>query len=212
MSGWPALLWRSAHRARMARAAMLFGAALLLGLALLGLSVLRASRASFAQDTERAATEAARIEAEALAALASEREQRETAVRRLRQAGFDRRADRVAWSEAAAQAVLARRPVGYTVEVGAEISQPLPPDLQAWFDAKGLSAPRLVMSEMQLRVQGLHEVELLQVVDAALTAAGGVARVENCKLDRRPDGIGLDAQCTLRRHALLSAPREGASS
>lgn len=212
MSHWPALLWRSAHRARVARVAVLFGVAAVFGIGLLGLSLLHLARASFTLDTERAATEAARGESEALATLATEREVREAVVVRLRQAGFDRRADRVAWSEAAAQAVLAWRPVGYTVEVGAEVTQPLPADLQAWFDARGLSPPRLVMSEMQLRVQGLQEAEMLQLVDAVLAAAGGVARVEQCKLDRRPDGVGLDANCTLRRHALLELTPQGAAS
>ncbi len=206
MRGTLALLWRSAHRARLLHAATLLGLVLTAALVLLGVESLRLARVGQAADSESAALQAALAEADARRALAADLAGRESRVRSLRARGFTAEADRVAWVESVTKAVEALRPLRYKVEVGAESALPLPADVQAWYDARGLAAPRVVANELRLEAQGLHEDEIVALVARAREAGGAVVRVENCRISRRPDATGLDAVCRLRRLALRTAP------
>jgi hypothetical protein len=206
MNGALGLLWKSVHRARLARAAGLLGLAVTLALVLLGVESLRLARTGQAADSEAAALQAALAEAEARRALTADLGSREARVRALRARGFGAEADRVGWAETVTRAAEALRPLRFKVEVGADSVLPLPADMQAWYDARGLAAPRVVANELRLEAQGLHEEEIVALVARARESGGAVVRVEDCRISRRPDATGLDAVCRLRRLALLAAP------
>jgi hypothetical protein len=199
-------LWNSSQRPGVLRAAGLLGVVLVLGAALVGMDWLRLARRAQALDSEQAALAAAEVEAEARHVLIGELAVREARVRALRARGFTAEADRVAWVEAVTGAVEALRPLRYKVEAGAEVALPLPPSVQAWYDERGLAAPRLVANELRLELEGLHEDELGTLVTRAREAGGGVVRIERCRIERRPGGEALASNCVLRRFALL-APR-----
>jgi hypothetical protein len=197
-------MWASAHRGRMLRAILLCGAALASGIVVLGLQGLRMSRGVQAFDSEQAALQVAHAESAALRMLAGELGEREARVAALRVRGFTAEADRVGWVEAVSAAAESLRPLRFAVEVGAESTLPLPPATQAWYDERGLAAPRLAANELMLEVEGLHEGEIVALLARAREAGGAVVRVERCRLERRADMGVLGAVCTLRRFALLA--------
>lgn len=199
-------LWNSTQRPGVLRAAGLLGLVLVLGAALVGVEWLRLARRAQALDSEQAALAAAEVEAGARGVLVGELAVREARVQALRARGFNAEADRVAWVESVTAAVEALRPQRYKVEAGAEATLPLPPSVQAWYDERGLAAPRLVANELRMELEGLHEDEIGALVKRAREAGGGVVRVERCRMDRRPGGEALASTCVLRRFALL-APR-----
>lgn len=121
---------------------------------------------------------------------------------RLRNAGFDQPADRVAWVDAAVRTLDRLHPIAYTVEAEVAAVQPAGGRLQQRYEEAGLEPPQLERNDLLLRVQGLQEAELLGVIDAVVLQAGGIARVEHCKLARRADGVGLDAECRVGRYRL----------
>ena len=125
----------------------------------------------------------------------------------LRRSGFAAAADRVTWVEQTVALLNRLQPLDYTIEVTPARPQPLPDAMQTGYLDRGLEPPNFEVNDLNLRVQGLHENELLQVLDRATTAGGGVVRTEYCKFDRRADGIGVDADCRLRRYALPAAPQ-----
>ncbi len=204
MSARLSLLWASAHKPRVLRALVMLGAALLVGGAVLTFEWLRTARAAQAADSERAALQAAETEAQATRTLAAELATRADEVRRLRARGFTLPADRVAWVETVTAAARAVQPLRYKVELGADLTLPVPADVQAWYDVRGLAAPRHVANELTLEIQGLHEVELQRLLARAQQGGGAHVRLERCILERRADHMGLDAACVLRRHALLA--------
>lgn len=204
MSGRLSLLWASPHRVRLLRAMILLGAAALSAVAMLGVQTLRATRALQAAESERAAMQGAAAEADAIRTLTAELMTREAQVRQLRARGFTTAADRVAWVERVTAAARSAVPLRYKVEVGADLSLPVPADVQGWYDARGLAAPRHLANELTLEIEGLHEVELQRLIAQALEAGGAQVRLERCVIQRRADRMGLDAACVLRRHALLA--------
>lgn len=206
------LLWGSMHRARVLRVLVMFGAALLLGGVLLSFSSWRAASAAQAADSERAALQVAATEADAIRTLGAELASREAAVRRLRGRGFTAPADRVAWVERVTAAARAEQPLRYKVELGADLELPVPTEVQAWYDTRGLAAPRHVANELVLELEGLHEAELQRLLARARDAGGAEVRLERCALERRADRMGLDVRCVLRRHALLAPASDAAGS
>lgn len=199
-------LWNSTQRHAVLRAAGVLAAVLALGTLLLGVEWLRLAHRIQALDSEQAALSAAEVEAESRRKLVDELVAREARVRALRGRGFADEADRVAWVEAVTASVEALRPLRFKVEAGAETALPLPPSVQAWYDERGLAAPRLVANEMRLELEGLQEEEVSALLARARDAGGGVVRVERCRLERRAGEGALAANCSLRRFALL-APR-----
>ena len=127
------------------------------------------------------------------------------AVTSLREAGFGGPADRVAWVEGAIAALERIKPLDYTVEVGAAVRMPIPDAMLAWFSDRGMEPPALETNDLKLQARGLVEDEVLRVLEAAVATGGGITRVERCKLERRPDGLGVDIDCLLRRHGLVPA-------
>jgi hypothetical protein len=198
------LLWASVHRARVLRVLVMSSAALLLGGVLLSFSSWRAASAAQTADSERAALQVAATEIESIRMPGAELASREAAVWQLRGRGFTSPADRVAWVERVTAAARAEQPLRYKVELGAEIELPVPLEVQAWYDTRGLAAPRHVTNELVLELEGLHEVELQRLLALARNAGGAEVRLERCALERRADRMGLDARCVLRRHALLA--------
>jgi hypothetical protein len=184
----------------------MLGVTVLLGAAVLGWSVARLhSAASELQIEEQDLASVELMELE-LASLQAELPRREARLRALQAGGFFQPADRVAWAEAVVSSADALHPLSYSAAIGAPQWLPLPDQLAQRYEAQGLSAPALQATDFALRVQGLHEDELLRVIEVALSAGGGVTRIEQCRLVRRTDDIGLDVECTLRRFGLGTAP------
>jgi len=206
MSGRLVKLWHSKHRRVVGTAGAILGVALLLGIALLGWSGARLHSAAIAlQIEQQGLADVALIEQE-LAALHAELPRREARLRALQAGGFLEAADRVAWAEAVVTSADALRPISYSAAIGAPQWLPLPDTLAERYEAQGLNAPALHATDLVLRVQGLHEDELVRLMDVALAAGGGVTRIEQCRLLRRADDIGLDVECTLRRFGLGKPP------
>ena len=196
------LLWASPHRRQLLVAGGTVFGAVLLGLLLIGFSASRLASRVAAHDVEQADWAAANGTGLQLRFLRAELGKREARVRAMRAHGFLTAADRVGWAEQVSAALAAQRPLGYGVEVDVVVNPSLPQDLQDIYNNRGISPPRIEAVDLRFTVQGLHEVELAEAVEQAVAAGGGIVRVERCRLARRPDGIGLDAECDLRRYAM----------
>lgn len=211
MSGALAAVLGSVYRGRLLRSLLLSILALAIGAAVVVGMRWQYGLAQRERDAEAAALQLAQQAAQDLEALRTTLPERQARVRMLRSQGFTVAATRVDWAERVAGVVSALRPLGYAVDVGAETARALPASLHGWFDARGMAAPDFLTTDLSLQVQGLHERELLGVVAAAKTAGSGLVRLENCQIERRADGLGLDAKCRLRRYALLVSERSSRS-
>lgn len=207
MSGAVAAVLGSVYRGRLLRSLLLWIVALAIGVAVVVGMFWQYGLAQRDRDAEVAALQLTRQAAHDLEALRTTLPERQARVRMLRSQGFTVAATRVDWAERVAGLVSALRPLGYAVDVGAETARALPAPLQEWFDARGMVAPELLTTDLSLQVQGLHERELLRVVAAAKSAGSGLVRLEHCQIERRADGMGLDAKCRLRRYALPVSER-----
>lgn len=196
------LLWASPHRRQLLLAGGMVCGAVVLGLSMIGLSAARLATRAAVHDVEQADWAAANGTGLQLRFLRAELTKREDRVRAMKAHGFLAAADRVGWAEQVSSALAAHRPLGYGVEVSVVAHPSLPQDLQDLYNNRGISPPRIEAVDLRLTVQGLHEVELAEAVEQAVAAGGGVVRVERCRLARRSDGIGLDAECDLRRYAM----------
>lgn len=196
------LLWASPHRRQLLLAGGTVCGALLLGLAMIGLSAAHLATRAAAHDVAQADWAAANGTGLQLRFLRAELTKREDRVRAMKAHGFLAAADRVGWAEQVSAALAAHQPLGYGVEVSVVVHPGLPQDLQDLYNNRGISPPRIEAVDLRFTVQGLHEVELAEAVEHAVAAGGGVVRVERCKMARRSDGIGLDAECDLRRYAM----------
>jgi hypothetical protein len=192
----------SPHSATLRRAAWLLVAALLCGGALVAFASWRLSDAAAAREAESLAVQPVRQQAQALRALGPARGPRAARVLALRRAGVTQPTRRVDWAERVTATVVSLQPLGYAIEVGAERARPLPAALQSLLDAQGVGPATLQQTDLSLKVQGLHEQELVALMVAARAASMGLVRLESCKIERRADGIGLDSDCRLRRLAL----------
>lgn len=196
------LLWGSQHRRQVLLAGGTVLGALLLGLVLIAVSASRLAARAAQHDVEQADWAAANGTGLQLRFLRAELGKREDRVRAMRAHGFLTGADRVGWAEQVSAALAAHQPLGYGVEVGVVAHPSLPQDLQDVYNNRGISPPRIEAVDLRFTVQGLHEVELAEAVEQAVAAGGGIVRVERCKLARRADGVGMDAECDLRRYAM----------
>lgn len=195
-------LWSSRHRQAVVVAGVMLAIVILLGGGLVVWSSARLHGASMDLDISQQGLADAQAVAEELAALQPDLERRETVSRGLRQSGFLEEVDRVAWAEEVSQAARGYHPLGYSTEVGTRTWLPLPDDVSTWYATRGLEPPSLHATDLALRINGLHEDELISFLQDALDSGAGVSRIEQCRLQRRVDGIGVDAECTLRRFGI----------
>jgi hypothetical protein len=202
VSGLLALLWNSAHQRRLAEAAVALGAALLVGAGLLGWTGAGLREATLTLSIEQQGLAEADVLAQELAALRADFDSREARTRVLLASGFTGPADRVGWAEAVNAGADRLRPLGFVAAIGTPEWLPLPDEVGNWYAARSLEPRSLQATDLSLKVQGLHEDELAQLLQVALDAGGGVTRLEHCELRRRPDDIGVDADCTLRRFGI----------
>jgi hypothetical protein len=201
-------LWNSSHRKAVISAGVTLGIAVVAGGSLLGWTNLGLRNATLALQAERQAVAEGALVTEELTALRAELPQREIRSRALHANGFLLDTDRVRWAESVAAGAQALRPLSYSAAIGTTQWLPLPEAQSAWYAARGLAAPSLHATDLVLRVQGLHEEELGQLLETALGAGGGITRIEHCQIVRRADDVGLDAECTLRRFGLGSPQPE----
>jgi hypothetical protein len=195
-------LWKSAHRRTVVRAGgIVLGASACAAMLVLW-SWSRLATATTAHNSEEAALSAAAMSQQELAPLTADLPRREARTLALQAAGFDKSFDRVAWAESVTRAVNALDPIGYTAEIGHALPQPMPPGLQEWYDARGIAPPVIQGVTLELQIQGLHEDELADVLKKVTTGGGDITRIERCKFVRRPDDVGVDANCTLRHYGI----------
>lgn len=198
-------VFASRHRRQLVMSGVVLGIAVALGAGVVSWAMASRSAAAAEQEAHFAAWDSNSSAVTQLEAVASELPQRTREAVALRKAGFGAAADRVTWVEQTVALLDRLRPLDYTIEVTPGRPQPLPDAMQASYLDRGLEPPAFEVNDLNLRVQGLHESELLQVLDRAAIAGGGIVRTEYCKFDRRADGIGVDADCRLRRYALPAA-------
>jgi hypothetical protein len=204
------VLMQSRCRSEVLRAAAVLGICMLLALAAVLVASASRARAQNQNMEEQgiAAAElqtgtAGTVDAGALPQVVAE-------TGRLQKAGFEQSVDRVAWVDAAVRVLERLHPVAYTVEAAVPQLQPAGGRLQQRYEEAGLEAPQLERNDLLLRVQGLQEDELLDVLEHVTADGGGVVRIEQCRLARRGDGVGLDAECRLGRYSLHYANPEAA--
>jgi hypothetical protein len=199
-------IWASRCRRDLFATGAALGIAMVVAVGVVGWAMARRSAAAVEHEAQTAAWDANSSVVTQLEAVASELPQRTAEAAALRKAGFVAAADRVSWVEQTVALLKRIRPLDFTVEVTPARPQPLPQALQTHYLDRGLEPPAFEVNDLSLRIQGLHETELLQALEFAASAGGGVIRTEHCKFDRRADGVGIDAECRLRRYGLPSAP------
>jgi hypothetical protein len=200
-------VWASRYRPQLVATGVMLGVAAVVAMGVVTWAMARRSAATVEQEAQIAAWDANSSVVSQIEAISSELPQRTREAAMLRKAGFIAGADRVKWVEQTAALLNRLLPLDFTLEVSAARPQALPESLQTRYLDGGLEPPMFEVNDLSLRIQGLHEDELLQVLDHAAAAGGGVVRTEYCKFDRRADGIGIDADCRLRRYGVLSLTR-----
>jgi hypothetical protein len=206
-----ATVWNSHCRRQLAATGATLGIAMVIAAGVVSWALARRSAAAIEQEAQVAAWDSSSSAATQLEAVSGDLPQRVREAVALRNAGFGAAADRVTWVEQTVGTLKRLQPLDYNIEVTPARTQPLPEAMQAGYLDRGLEAPLFEVNDLNLRVQGLHEIELLRVLERAVNAGGGVVRTEYCKFDRRADGVGVDADCRLRRYALPPAKGEPAS-
>jgi hypothetical protein len=202
-----AAVWASRYRPQLVATGVVLGVAVVVALGVVTWAMARRSAATVEQEAQIAAWDSNSTVVTQLDSVSSELPQRTREAAALRKAGFIAGADRVSWLEQTAALLKRLQPLDFTLEVSPAQAQALPDALQTRYLDRGLEPPLFEVNDLSLRIQGLHEDELLQVLELAAAAGGGVVRAEYCKFDRRADGVGIDADCRLRRYGLLSASR-----
>jgi hypothetical protein len=200
-------VWTSRYRPQLVATGVVLGVAVVVAVGVVTWAMARRSAATVEQEAQVAAWDSNSSVVTELETVSGELPQHTREATALRKAGFIAGADRVDWVEQTAALLKRLQPLDFVLEVSPAQPQALPDALQTRYLDRGLEPPMFVVNDMSLRIQGLHEDELLQVLDLAAAAGGGVVRTEYCKFDRRADGVGIDADCRLRRYGLLSATR-----
>jgi hypothetical protein len=199
-------LWSSRWRAQLVIGLVALGVATMLSASAILWAMSAHADADLERESQLAAWAANSQIADELQAMSAAMPQHIAGVASLSKAGFKAPADRVAWVERTT-ALLARiHPLGYTVEVESASTLAVPDTLQAVYVDRGLEVPAFQVNDLTLKVQGLVETELLQLLTQAEAAGGGIVRTEHCKLARRADGAGIDVECRLRRYSLAKPP------
>jgi hypothetical protein len=206
-----ATVWASRYRRQLATTGVVMGIAVAVAVGGVSWAMAQRNAAAVEQEAQVAAWDSNSSAVAQLEAVSGDLPQRIREAVALRNAGFGAAADRVTWVEQTVAVLKRLRPLDYTVEVTPARPQALPDAMQSGYLDRGLEAPAFEVNDLNLRIQGLHENELLEVLDRAVIAGGGVVRTEYCKFDRRADGIGIDADCRLRRYG-LPADRHGPPS
>lgn len=129
----------------------------------------------------------------------------------LEQQGFIGNGDRIAWAEALLrlQRELALPEISF--ELAAQISLvnvPIDPSLVGLDDAPKPSFGALA-HDMHILSQGMHETELLKLIDALRAERVGFFRVNHCSMLRVPGQLGLAVECVLRWVTYAPAPKDG---
>jgi hypothetical protein len=202
-----ATVWASRCRSQLVATGAVLGVAVVLAAGVVSWAMARRSAAAVEQEAQVAAWDSNSSVVTQLETVSGELPKRTREAVALRKAGFGAAADRVTWVEQTIAVLNRLQPLDFTIEVTPARPQPLPDAMQAGYLDRGLEPPAFEVNDLTLKIQGLHENELLQVLDRAALAGGGVVRTEYCKFDRRADGVGIDADCRLRRYGLPAATR-----
>lgn len=160
-----------------------------------------AGQARVAHEAAVADREAQRAELESLRTAAAELERNLEPFRQLHAGGFIGEGDRLAWTEG----LMAVKQAMALPNLWFELGEPLPlQPSEAALDPElaALSEPRLegpLAHDMQIMLTGVHEGELLELLQRLRALDIGWFRVERCAMARAVEGRpGLDVDCTLR--------------
>jgi hypothetical protein len=177
-------LW---HQPGVRRAAALAAALLAVGASCAAAGAWLRWRQAAALEGAQAELAAQRAEAAALAQDGGAIERAIDAYRALQRAGFVGRADAIALTEWLQASARARGLPAPAFELAVAPSEPA--------QEPGGS---LRQFELKVQWQGLHEEELLALLDGLANSRQGAFEVRRCRLRRAADAAGLIAACTLR--------------
>lgn len=124
--------------------------------------------------------------------------------RDLAASGFIGEGDRLAWTEVlvAQQRALGLPPVQFEMTPRRSLSAATTPIPEGQPNA---NVPGPQAHDLRFALTGVHENQLIALVEALRAQRIGHFRVQDCLLTRRYDGRGLDADCTLRWITFLPA-------
>jgi hypothetical protein len=200
-----ATLWDSRCRRELVATGAVLAVSMLAGVGMVGWAMAQRNAAAAEQEAQIAAWDSNSSAVTQLQTVSSDLPKHIHEAVALRDSGFAAAADRVTWVEQTIAVIKRLRPLDYTIEVTPAQPHPLPESMQSGYLERGIEPPSFEVNDLNLRLQGLHETELLEVLDRAVSAGGGVVRTEYCKFDRRADGVGIDMDCRLRRYSLPAA-------
>jgi hypothetical protein len=206
-----AALWGSGHRRRLIAPTAALALAVMLTAGMIVWAVTLRATTRLEHESQTAAWAANSAVAEEISSTAASLPEHLDKASTLRASGFAVAADRVVWVERTLKLLRHMQPLAYSVVAEPAQTQALPEPLQAWYSERSLETPQFEVNDLVIQAQGMVEDELLQVLNEAVAAGGAVVRIEHCKLTRRADDTGIDAECRLRRYSLGKAPAESPS-
>lgn len=129
----------------------------------------------------------------------------------LEASGFIGSGDRIAWAEALLnlQRTLDLPELSFELAPQRALSEtPVDPALEGGTEATGPVYGRFA-HDMRIRSKGMHERELLRLIEGLRAQKVGFFRVNQCRLTRVSDQLGLEVDCLLRWITYLPTPRAG---
>ena len=128
----------------------------------------------------------------------------------LEKQGFIGNGDRIAWAETLLrlQRELALPEISFELVAQKSLTQvAVDPSLIGLDDAPKPSFGPLA-HDMHILSQGMHESELLKLIEALRAAQVGFFRVNHCSMLRVPGQLGLAVECVLRWVTFAPAPKD----
>jgi hypothetical protein len=206
-----AALLSSGHRRQLITPTAVLALAVMLTAGMIIWAVTLRATTRLEHESQTAAWDANSAVAEEISSTAASLPEQLNKASALRASGFAAAADRVVWVERTLTLLRRIQPPTYSVVAEPALAQALPEALQTWYSERSLEAPQFEVNDLVIQTQGMVEAELLQVLKEAVIAGGAVVRLEHCKLTRRADNSGIDAECRLRRYSLKKVPAESPS-
>ncbi|MBD8526002.1 hypothetical protein [Pseudomarimonas arenosa] len=125
--------------------------------------------------------------------------------------GFIGSGDRIAWAEAllSLQRELDLPELSFELAAQKPLSEtPVDPALESYGDVAQATHGRFA-HDMRIRSKGMHELDLLRLIEGLRAKQVGFFRVNQCQLSRVSGENGLNVDCALRWITYVPAPRAG---
>lgn len=190
-----------------ARSLLLAGTLVLGGLLVWGFAWWSLESRRQAQQESQTSIEVLRGELAALQAAQDELDRNLDRFRALRDAGFVGDGDRIAWTEALqrVQRRLALPEMAFELSPAIALDAP-PPELVGQLpEGAAIPLQGALAHDLHLRLSGVHEGEVLALVQGVAAERVGVLRLQRCLWERSATIAGLDVDCQLRWISYLPA-------